>query len=82
MENQAQRVTDKKSVAEMDVNPRSAVKTSLIPLTGAFFLFCCQELEFMKVGILQSAVLGNSTCHDLHALDVICWLKLKDKKWD
>lgn len=52
MENKAQRVTDKRCVAEMDVKPRSAVKTSLIPLTGAFFLFCCHELELIKVGIL------------------------------
>ena len=71
----------KKFVAEVDIKPRSA-ESSLIPLMGAFFPFHCHELEFIKVGILQSAVLGDSTCHDLHALAVICQLKLKDKKWD
>lgn len=81
MGNQVQRMTGKKFVAEMDVKPRSA-ESSLVPLTRAFFLFQCHELEFIKVGILQSALLGNCTCHDLRALAVVYQLKLKGKKWD
>lgn len=79
--NKAQRVTSKQFVAEMDVKPRSA-ESSLIPITRAFFPFHCQKLEFRKVGILQSAVLGSSTCHGLRVLAFVCWFKLKDKKWD
>lgn len=74
-------MTGKKFVVEIEVKSRSA-ESSLILFTGPFIPIHCHKLEFIKVGTLQSAVLGNSTCHDLCALAVICRVKLKDKKWD